>query len=301
MKVPTPVPSRSVMGVFVSTAGHLVCVTILVSTSLFVSTIDWLARSVVSVVSYLTGADIAQDSVTPHRERVQTFQQQPELVQYRQGTGADGGKGPDQVIDEQATLAKTSRRFPQFNEKQLIAKCHALISSEFGGHAPNLLADDFQFVFPVVGPLGKAEFLEAFSSFKVRDAFPTSRSNFYNFNVDPLEPNRVWCLSRGHFKHTGTLNFGPSQFPATGKEIYLPPQCFSMSFDQEGKCYKLTGGYCVDRAVGDTKGLGGMFGILTSIGGKLPFPEGRPWQRSLMWEAMSLRVPQILKDWQLAA
>ena len=176
----------------------------------------------------------------------------------------------------------------------VIIGCHA------SPHSPGLqlLAEDFQFLFPVVGPLQKAEFIEAFTSFKVREAFPDSRSNFYNFSVDPLEPNRVWCMSRGHFTHTGILQFGPSSFPPTNREIFLPPQCFSMSFDVNGQCYKLTGGYCVDRAVGDTQGLGGMFGIITALGGSLPFPEGKPWSRSLLWEAFSLRLPQIVKDWR---
>eukprot|EP00958_Prasinococcus_capsulatus_P003965 scaffold370_cov289-Prasinococcus_capsulatus_cf.AAC.16 len=41
-----------------------------------------------------------------------------------------------------------------------------------GASAPEMLAEDFQFVGPVVGPLGKEAFLRAFSSFDVYDAFP---------------------------------------------------------------------------------------------------------------------------------
>lgn len=295
-----PQPHAGYLSTVLSTTGHVMSIMILIGTSLTVATIECLARSFVKLIAWGTGAAIAQDKLQPHRERVLTFQQDSALVKYLPHTGADGGTGPDQVIDEKATYARTAGAFP-LSEQQLVARCHALITSEFGGLKPELLAEDFQFVFPVVGPLTKAEFLEAFTSFKVREAFPDSRSNFYNFNIDPLEPNRVWCLSRGRFRHTGTLHFGPSKYPATNEDVCLPPQCFSMSFDHTGRCYKLTGGYCVDRSVGDTNGLGGMFGILTALGGSLPFPEGRPWQRSLMWEALSLRLPQILKDWQLAA
>merc|ERR1712086_1021746 len=118
--------------------------------------------------------------------------------------------------------------------KELATK---MICNEFGGDDPSLLADDFQFVFPVVGPLTKTQFIEAFS---------TSVANFYNFNVDPLEPNRIWMFSRGAYEHLGTLNLGAAKFAATNKRVNLPPQCFSMSFDEHGKCYKLTGGYVVD-------------------------------------------------------
>lgn len=289
-----------------STAGHVSCAGILVSTHLVIAGLDLGARTLVRLIANVSGARIEQDERILHSERIPTFQESPDLVAYISNTGAEGGKGPDQVMDEAETLKATvkyaKKTHPNFDllgdEKRLTELAHALISSEFGGTNSDLLADDFQFIFPVVGPLTKEQFVEAFSRFKVREAFPLSRANFSGFRVDPLEPNRVWCMSRGMYEHLGTLKFGPSEFPATGKKICLPPQCFSMSFDESGRCYKLTGGYCVDRSVGDTKGLGGMFGIINALGGSLPFDEGRPWTRSLLWEALSLRVPQILMDWK---
>ena len=295
----------------VSTAGHASCICVLFGTNLVVGAIEGTARTLVGIISTCTGARIEQDYRVPHAERVRTFQDKDaDVVVYKPGTGvSDGGKsGPNQVMDETETLKKTivyaKAKNPDYgniigNEAKLTELAQNLICNELGGDDPSLLADDFQFLFPVVGPLTKAQFLEAFTNFKVREAFPTASANFYNFKIDPLEPNRIWMLSRGAYEHLGTLVFGVSKFPATGKRLCLPPQCFSMSFDQDGKCYKLTGGYNVDRAVGDTQGLGGMFGIITGLGlFKLPFPEGRPWQRSLMWEALSLRAPQIVEDWR---
>ena len=58
------------------------------------------------------------------------------------------------------------------------------------------------------------------------------------------------------------------------------------------------GGDYVDRSVGDTKGFGGMFGIIITLGGSLPFAECRPWKHSLLWEALALRAPQIAMDWK---
>lgn len=299
----------------VSTAGHISCVLVLFGTNLLIGAIDGTARSLVKVIATCTGARIEQDHRIPHPERIRTFQDdRDDLIVTRPNTGAaEGGKsGPDQVMDEAETLARTvayaAERNPNFdksilgNESKLRELATNLICNELGGDDPSLLAEDFQFVFPVVGPLTKAQFVDAFTKFKVREAFPTSAANFYNFNIDPLEPNRIWMLSRGAYEHLGTLCFGPTKFPPTGKRVCLPPQCFSMSFDGDGKCYKLTGGYNVDRSVGDTDGLGGMFGIVHGLGlTKLPFPEGRPWKRSLIWEAFSLRVPQIMDDWKAIA
>lgn len=301
----------------VSTAGHVSCVCVLFGTNLAISVIEGTARSIVGIIATCTGAKIEQDYRVPHAERVRTFQDKRDnLIVHRPNTGAaEGGKsGPNQVMDEEETLKKTiayaKEKNPEFaskkgdatilgNEEKLRELATNLICHELGGDDPSLLAEDFQFLFPVVGPLTKAQFVEAFTNFKVRDAFPTASANFYNFHIDPLEPNRIWMLSRGAYEHLGTLCFGPTKFPATGKRVCLPPQCFSMSFDEHGKCYKLTGGYNVDRSVGDTQGLGGMFGIVTGLGlMKLPFAEGRPWKRSLLWEAFSLRVPQIIEDWR---
>jgi len=302
----------------ISTAGHVSCICVLFGSNLLINVIDGTARSIVKVISTATMAKIDQDSRIPHSERIRTFQDNDggddELIVCRDGTGGSekGKSGPNQIMDEQETLKKTvayaKKKYPEFdnkhdilgNEKKLKELATALICNELGGDDPSLLSDDFQFLFPVVGPLTKTAFIEAFTKFKVREAFPTAAANYYNFRVDPLEPNRIWMLSRGAYEHLGTLNFGPSKFAATGKRICLPPQCFSMSFNAEGKCYKLTGGYNVDRSAGiATEGLGGMFGIVHGLRlMKLPFPEGRPWKRSLMWEALSLRVPQIVDDWK---
>ena len=66
-------------------------------------------------------------------------------------------------------------------------------------------AEDFQFVFPVVGPLKKMEFCTIFGSFKINEAFSESNRNYFGFTVDPMEPNRVWFFSRAEMKHTGNF------------------------------------------------------------------------------------------------
>ena len=40
---------------------------------------------------------------------------------------------------------------------------------------------------------------------------------------------------------------------ATNKVIKVVPQVLSMSFDKNGKCYKFTGGYAVDRSTGSKR------------------------------------------------
>merc|ERR1712241_175039 len=78
---------------------------------------------------------------------------------------------PNSIINEKETLSQA--KFP-FTPEQLIEKTKILLSKEatFGAKKPELLSEDYQFVFPVVGPLTKEEFATAFTSFKVDEAFP---------------------------------------------------------------------------------------------------------------------------------
>merc|ERR1719506_1580295 len=137
-------------------------------------------------------------------------------------------------LDVDATMQKS--KFP-ISPEALIAKAKAVLGSEFGtkpGADASCLAEDFQFVAPIVGPLSKEEFMRAFGSFKLKDAIPDIKDNSW-FQVDPLEPNRVWFFSRSTGTHTGILNFA-APIPATGRSILMPPQAQSMLFDEQGKC-----------------------------------------------------------------
>eukprot|EP00913_Durusdinium_trenchii_P003767 g3488.t1 len=169
----------------------------------------------------------------------------------------------------------------------LVKRAKEVLASEFGtltGTDKSPLAEDFQFVAPIVGPLSKKEFTQAFGSFKLREAVPDLADNSW-FQVDPLEPNRVWFFSRATGTHTGPL--GP--VPPTGKKIELPPQAQSMLFNEslrKGECYTLTVGYCMDKRIGNSEGVGGVFGIVKAVGKALPFPEGqRLYTPSLRYEA----------------
>jgi len=182
------------------------------------------------------------------------------------------------LLDEEELLRNSA--FPIAPE-ELIARTQAILACNNGASAPEMLAEDFQFVGPVVGPLGKEAFLRAFSSFDVYDAFPDLQGRFHHFRVDPLEPSRCWYTSRAKGTHSGTL---ANLIPATGKLVDTPPQACSMKFNEEGLCTQLTIGYVMDRNLGNTGGVGGVYGLFYAVGAGLPFPEAQPWQRSPQYE-----------------
>merc|ERR1712113_455613 len=103
----------------------------------------------------------------------------------------------------------------------------------------------------------------------------------YDFRVDPFEPSRVWFTSRGHGTQTGTSDDTPLFKTATGKKYVNPPQTNSLRFNEEGLVNQYTIGYVMDRRVGNTGGLGGLYGILWAVGKPFPFPEANPHKNSL--------------------
>merc|ERR1712113_696321 len=105
---------------------------------------------------------------------------------------------------------------------------------------------------------------------------------FYGFHVDPIDLNRVWYTARGVGTNRGPF---PGELPATGRKVVNPPQVCSMTVNAQGLVSRYTIGYVVDRSVGNTGGLGGLYGILYAIGRGLPFPEAQPWTPSLPYTA----------------
>lgn len=202
------------------------------------------------------------------------------------------------VSQEMKFIIEDEAEAPQFPFKktELIAKAKALISSRFGTDEGknDLLAEDFEFRFPIV-ELGKAEFIDAFGSFKVDLAFPDMSTQYYGFRMDPNIPGRLWFDTIGHGTHTGPMGGPFSYIKPTGKTISLPPQTLSFTFNEQGQLKKFTGGYVVDRRMGNTGGLGGLFGIMHAIGKTLPFPEAKPFR--LSWRFQFFRALGRMADW----
>ena len=190
-------------------------------------------------------------------------------------------KDNSSILDVDAML-----RMSKFTIKpnDLIKRCKYILQNKIGLNEESDLADNFQFIFPVVGPLSKKEYLSTLRKFNLEKMFPNiDKGIYYNFYVDPYENNRVWFTARMRCCHTGSNSFGS----ATNINVDCPPQVNSLSFNDHGKVIKYTGGYVTDRTIGNTGGLGGIFGILYAIGRPLPFPEARPYRKSWQFRTFS--------------
>ena len=185
--------------------------------------------------------------------------------------------------DDKKMLAEASFAIPP---EDLIFLAKRFLASRGGfGADPKLLADNFNFIGPVVGPLSKDAFIGAIASVDIATGFPDFEPQFHNFRVDPFEGDRVWYTARGRGTNTGPLPpFSPA---ATGKSLVNPPQACSLTFNDKGEVIKYTIGYVMDRDVGNTGGLGGLYGIMYAIGKPLPFPEAQPWKMSKRYRAFN--------------
>jgi len=194
-----------------------------------------------------------------------------------------------EFVDEAAMLAAST--FP-IKPDELIKRTKEVIVAQRGIQDGTLdesiYADDFRFCAPFVGGatnaypgdplpgLPKWKFLAALRGFDLGTAFPDMNNNYHAFRVDPFEPNRVWFQTRVFATHTGAL-MGKAP---TGKKLELPPQAFSMTFNEAGQVTVFTVGYVIDRTVGNTGGLGGAFAFFWATGNPLPIPECQPFRPS---------------------
>jgi len=177
-------------------------------------------------------------------------------------------------LDDNAA-ASTAPAFP-IASQELIALAKKVVYEKRIGLNDNgdCLADNFTFRAQFV-EVDKKGMLSALNSFNLEDSFDMIQY-FYGWMTDPMQPGRVWFMNRVEAKHVNKfMGVKPD-----GKELVLPPQLFHMDFDPATKKVTEFGFYTVDRAQGNTGGLGGAFAYFYGVGRPLPFPEAKPYKKS---------------------
>ena len=177
-------------------------------------------------------------------------------------TAAEDESNPRPVANEDERL----------DDARLVDLTRALLDADFGASDASLLADRFEFCGPVVGPLAKPAFKQAMGGLRIADGLPDLQYNFRDLAVDPYDVNRVWYTSSPTGTHTRTLSLFGNEYEPTGRMWISPPERGSMTFDADGKCISLTGGYIMDRRMGNTEGLGGVYGLCDALGLPTPTP-----------------------------
>ncbi|KAJ1415182.1 hypothetical protein B484DRAFT_454628 [Ochromonadaceae sp. CCMP2298] len=115
-----------------------------------------------------------------------------------------------------------------FQEPEMISLARATLLAGLGRSDPSLLAEDFQYSDPLL-VLSKSEYLDHTLAV-VEGVEGADKLTPASFQVDSLEPDRVWVIAR-----------------STGGA----PEAISISLDSRGLCYRITSGYSLDIEQGD--------------------------------------------------
>lgn len=106
-------------------------------------------------------------------------------------------------LDTQAMMSKNPFKIPP---TKLINRCKEVVDRGIGLAQTEDLAEDFVFQFPIVGPLGKEEYLSAVGGFSLGQMFPNfDEGLYYDFRVDPYQTNRVWFTATFSANHAGEV------------------------------------------------------------------------------------------------
>ena len=191
-------------------------------------------------------------------------------------------RGDLDVLDEAAMLDAAAFAIAP---AELVARTREFIAGRYGADDGGASLDAaFEFVGPFVGPLNREQYIEALTgALNPGDGFSDLRGRQYGFVVDPIEPGRVWWVTRP----TGTFDAPWFGAEPTGRTLETPPQAMGVVWAPSGRVRKLNVGTPMDRTAGNTGGLGGLFGFLWFVGKPLPIRECQPYRKSLAFELLN--------------
>ena len=161
------------------------------------------------------------------------------------------GRPVEPIMETKSVLAP-------FPETVMIQLAKGILATNMAADDPSLLAENFEFNTPYVGPIKKDNFIEKYALAEFDNVDPS----FSHFRVDPYDPVRVW------------VDVLPK-----GIDYQGCPQAMSFAFDDEGFCKRITSSYVLDPSIGNGGGLGGPEGYRYAMGMASPDFLTRPWSR----------------------
>eukprot|EP00571_Detonula_confervacea_P017554 CAMPEP_0172311632 /NCGR_PEP_ID=MMETSP1058-20130122/15347_1 /TAXON_ID=83371 /ORGANISM="Detonula confervacea, Strain CCMP 353" /LENGTH=1057 /DNA_ID=CAMNT_0013024889 /DNA_START=145 /DNA_END=3314 /DNA_ORIENTATION=+ len=172
---------------------------------------------------------------------------------------------PLKPIDNEAAAGDSY--LAPFPDSVMIQLAKGVLASNLGLNDANLLAEKFVYIEPLMGPMDKDKYLEVFSEeYNVREGVPDLDYGLQNFRVDPYDPYRVWIDSRATGTRIGDIGKRGLPPNVNAAAYKGPPEGISFTFDDDGFCTRLTAAAVLDPLLGNTGGLGGVYGLLYATG-----------------------------------
>mmetsp|Transcript_108050 Transcript_108050/g.312225 ORF Transcript_108050/g.312225 Transcript_108050/m.312225 type:complete len:331 (-) Transcript_108050:121-1113(-) len=160
----------------------------------------------------------------------------------------------------------------------------------------NMLAEEFVFTSPNIGPLNKPDYIKLMGYYQnkgldLASAIPDLQVTYDGWHVDPHQPWRIWAVARYSGTHLGTATVPDSNLRLTppNKEkrpVFFTsgPEVQSFLWTPEKKVLWHTMGYVGDEYTGTNKGYGGLDGLLVSMGLPALYLDAiSPFRRAKTW------------------
>jgi hypothetical protein len=142
----------------------------------------------------------------------------------------------------------------------------------------DMLASEFVFTSPNVGPLNKPDYIKLMGYYQnygldLATGIPDLQVSYEGWHVDPDQPWRIWAVARYSGTHFGTVVVPGTDLQLTPPSNGQPPVRFtsgpevqSFLWTPDKKILWHTMGYVGDEYTGSNKGYGGIDGLLVSMG-----------------------------------
>lgn len=161
----------------------------------------------------------------------------------------------------------------------------------------NMLAEDYVFTSPTIGPISKPDFIQLMSfyldsGFDIASAVPDFTTYYDGWHQDPHEPWRVWAVVRYAGTHTGTAIVPQSGLKLTPPnddkdhpmQFMTGPELHSFLWTPDKQMLWQTMGYVGDAYTGSNQGKGGLQGLMVSMGlPTLYLDSTAPLRKSMAW------------------
>jgi hypothetical protein len=129
------------------------------------------------------------------------------------------------------TFKESTALLAPFPETVMIQLVKGILAANLAADDLTLLAPEFVYCSPYVGPIKKKEFLQSYA----RQEFGGSEPELSHFRVDPFDPFRVWV-----------------DVKPVGPGFEGPPQAYSFTFDDDGFCTRMSAGAVMDPSIGES-------------------------------------------------
>jgi len=142
----------------------------------------------------------------------------------------------------------------------------------------DMLAAEFVFTSPSVGPLNKPDYIKLMGYYQkcgldLATGIPDLQVSYEGWHVDPDQPWRIWAIARYSGTHLGTVSVPGTNLQLTPVNDGKPrvrftsgPEVQSFLWTPDKRILWHTMGYVGDEYTGSNKGYGGIDGLLVSMG-----------------------------------